>query len=165
MISYAPLLVLRQFRPKQFIPATARLTSLEITYGKPEEAQLLSQIMQVWKDPHKMRLGQLIERCTLEYTVWRGQKIEDMVLLLDKMRVSVPNPIPKQLSEVDIVRSEFAFERLEMEWKYKKLQEITDRSEENARVHEHKARKMIEGYTKVKDENKNLYIANKKLWL
>ena len=37
--------------------------------------------------------------------------------------------------------------------------------EENARVHEHKAWKMTEGYTKVKDENENLYIANKKLWV
>ena len=52
-----------------------------------------------------------------------------------------------------------------MERKYKRLQEITEKSEENARVHEHKARKMTEGYTKVKGENENLYIANKKLWV
>ena len=150
MISYAPLLVLRQFRPKQFIPATARLTSLEITYGKPEEAQLLSQIMQVWKDPHKMRLGKLIEGCTLEYTVWRGQKIEDTVSLPARMRISVPDPIPKQLSKVDIVRSEFASERLKMERKYKMLQEVVEKSKKNTRVHEYKARKMTEGYAKVK---------------
>ena len=72
MISYAPLLVLRQFRAKQFIPATVRLALLEITYGKYEEAQMLSQIMQAWKDPHRIRLGQLIGGCTLKYTVWRG---------------------------------------------------------------------------------------------
>ena len=81
------------------------------------------------------------------------------------MRVSVLDPIPKQLSEVDIIRSEFASERLEMERKYKKLQKIAEKSEENTRVHEHKARKMTEGYTKVKCENENLYIANKKLWV
>ena len=52
-----------------------------------------------------------------------------------------------------------------MEQKYKKLQEITEKSEENARVNEHKARKMIKGYSKVKGENENLYIANKKLWV
>ena len=81
------------------------------------------------------------------------------------MRVSVPNPIPKKLSEVDIVRSEFVLERLEMEQKYKMLQEVVEKLEENARVHEHKARKMAEGYNKVKGENENLYIANKKLWV
>ena len=52
-----------------------------------------------------------------------------------------------------------------MERKYKGLQEITEKSEKNARVHEHKARKMIEGYTKMKGENENLYIANKRLWV
>ena len=52
-----------------------------------------------------------------------------------------------------------------MERKYKRLQEIIEKSKENARVHEHKARKMTKGYTKIKDENENLYIANKKLWV
>ena len=80
------------------------------------------------------------------------------------MKVSILDPIPKQLSEVDIVRSEYALERLEMKWKYKGLQEIAEKSKENAQVHEHKARKMTEDYIKVKDENENLYIANKKLW-
>ena len=121
MISYAPLLILRQFEAKQFVPATVRLASLKVTYGKPEEAQLLNQIMQAWKDPHRTRLGQLIRGCVLEYTVWRGQKIEDTILLLARMRVFVRDYIPKQLSEVDIVRSEFASKRLEMERKYKKL--------------------------------------------
>ena len=87
-----------------------------------------------------------------------------MVLPLARMRVSVPDSIPKQLSEVDIVQSKFASKRIEIEHKYKKLQEIAEKSEENARVHEHKARKMIEGFIKVKDENENLSIDNKKLW-
>ena len=69
MISYAPLFVLRQFGVKQFIPAIARLASLEITYGQSGETQLLSQIMQAWKDPHRMRLGQLVEGYTPEYIV------------------------------------------------------------------------------------------------
>ena len=103
MISYASLLVLRQFGAKQFISATAKLVSLEITYCKPEKAQLLSQIMQTWKDPHRTRLGQLIGGCTLKYTVWREQKIEDTILPPTRMRVFVPDPIPERLSEVDIV--------------------------------------------------------------
>ena len=82
---------------------------------------MLSQIMQAWKDPHRTRLGQLIGGCTSKYTVWRGQKIEDIVLPLARMRVSVSDRTPKQLSEVDIVRSEFASKTLEMERKYKML--------------------------------------------
>ena len=91
--------------------------------------------MQAWKDQHGTRLGQLIEGYTSKYTVWRGQKIEDTTFLPGKMRVSVLDPIPKQLSELDIVQSEFASERLEMERKYKRLQEIADKLEENIRIH------------------------------
>ena len=125
---------------------------------------MLSQIMQAWKDPYRTRLGQLIEGCTSEYTVWRRQKIEDVILPPTRMRISISDPIPKQLSEVSIVRSEFILEGLEMEQKYKKLQKLVEKSEENARVHEHKAKKITKGFTKVKDKNENLYIANKKLW-
>ena len=52
-----------------------------------------------------------------------------------------------------------------MEQKYLRLQKVAEESEENVHLHEHKAQKMTEGYTKVKGENENLYIANKKLWL
>ena len=52
------------------------------------------------------------------------------------MQVSVSNLAPIQPSEVEIVRSEFASERLEIEQKYFKLQEIADKVESNARVHE-----------------------------
>ena len=80
------------------------------------------------------------------------------------MRVSIPDPTPIQPSKVKIVRLEFAFERLEMEQKYLRLQEIADKVENNARVYERKAQKMADVYAKAKSENENLYIANKKLW-
>ena len=101
MISYALLLALRQFRAKQFIPATARLASLEITYGQSEEAQMLNQTMQAWKDPQRIRLGQLIGGHTSGYTVWRRQKIKETILRPARMGVSILDPIPKKLSEVD----------------------------------------------------------------
>ena len=41
---------------------------------------------------------------------------------------------------------------------------MVDKAESNARVHERKAQRMADVYTKVKSENDNLYIANKKLW-
>ena len=72
VISYASILAIRQFGTKQFIPATTRLASLELMYGQPRQAHLLNQMIQAWKDPHRMRLGQIVEGCTPEYIVWRG---------------------------------------------------------------------------------------------
>ena len=36
VVSYAPILVCRQYAAKQFIPATHRLNQLEFAYGDPE---------------------------------------------------------------------------------------------------------------------------------
>ena len=85
VISYAFILAIRQFEAKQFIPATVGLALLELTYGQLGQAQLLSQMMQAWKDPHRTSFGQLIEGCTLEYIVWRRQKIKDAVPFLARL--------------------------------------------------------------------------------
>ena len=69
VISYAPALAIRQFEAKQFILAIADLASLEFEYGQLGQAQLLNQMLQTWKDPHRMRLGQIVRGCTPEYTV------------------------------------------------------------------------------------------------
>ena len=71
VISYASALSIRQFEAKQFILAIVDLFSLELEYGQPGQAQLLSQMLQTWKEPHKIRLGQIVGGCTSEYTVWR----------------------------------------------------------------------------------------------
>ena len=108
MISYAPLLALRQFGAKQFVLATSGLASSEITYDQSERTRMFSQVMQAWKDLQRTRLSQLVGGCTPEYTVWRRQKIKDIVSLLDRMQVPIPYPIPVQPSEIKIIRAEFA---------------------------------------------------------
>ena len=80
------------------------------------------------------------------------------------MGVSIPDPAPIQPSKVEIVRMEFAFERLKMEQKYLRLQEVANKAENNTRIYKHKAQRMTKDYTKTKSETENLYIANKKLW-
>ena len=86
-----------------------------------------------------MRLGQLVGGCILKYTVWRRQKSEDAIPLPDRMQVSIPDPVLIQPSKIEIIRSEFASERLEMEQKYLRLQETADKVKNNAQVQKHKA--------------------------
>ena len=88
--------------------------------------------MLAWKDPHRIRLSQLVRGCTLEYVVWVGRKIKNIVFPQIKIRVSVLDLIPRQPSEVDIVRSKFALEKLKMEQKYLRLQKRAKKSESNA---------------------------------
>ena len=99
-----------------------------------------------------------------EIYCWREQKIEDAVPHPARMRVSILDPTLIQPSKVEIIRLEFAFERLEMEQKYLRLRKIADKAKSHARVHERKAQRMANVYTKTMSDNENLYIANKKLW-
>ena len=55
------------------------------------------------------------------------------------MQVPISNPLPKQSSELEIVRLEFTTKRLGMEWEYNRFWEMTEKSESDAQVHEHKA--------------------------
>ena len=80
------------------------------------------------------------------------------------MQVPIPDPVPVQLLEIEIIRAKFASKRSEMEQKYLRLQETADKAESNARIQKHKVQKMADVCAKAKDETENLYIANKKLW-
>ena len=68
-----------------------------------------------------MRLSQIVRGCTLEYTIWRRQKIEDTVSFPNRMQIPISDPDPEQPSKIEIIKLEFASERLEMEQKYLRL--------------------------------------------
>ena len=51
VISYAPLLVCRQYASKQFIPATHGLDQLEFAYGDSGYAAQLAKLSTLWSEP------------------------------------------------------------------------------------------------------------------
>ena len=51
VISYAPLLVCRQYTSEQFISATHGLDQLEFAYGDPEYAAQLAKLSTFWSKP------------------------------------------------------------------------------------------------------------------
>ena len=71
VISYAPVLAIRQFEGKAIHPSLRRISLTRIRVWLTGASSLLNQIMLTWKDPHKMRLGQIVGGCTPEYTIWR----------------------------------------------------------------------------------------------
>ena len=51
VVSYAPLLVCRQYASEQFISATHGLNQLEFAYGDPEYAAQLTKLSTLWSEP------------------------------------------------------------------------------------------------------------------
>ena len=57
IVSYTPLLILRQLGPEQFFLATHSLNQMEFDYGGLGYVNQLIELSKVWKEPRRMDLG------------------------------------------------------------------------------------------------------------
>ena len=81
-ISYASLLVHRQYLSTQFILATHGLTSLEFDYGTSGYVGRIVKLAKIWKEPHQADPDKSSNRVTHRYIAWRANRIKDAVYLL-----------------------------------------------------------------------------------
>ena len=56
VVSYAPLLVCRQYASEQFIPATHGLDQLEFAYGDPGYTAQLAKLSTLWSECQQVDL-------------------------------------------------------------------------------------------------------------
>ncbi|KAK8361144.1 hypothetical protein V6Z12_A03G019100 [Gossypium hirsutum] len=66
-IGYAPLLVLRQYRSRQFIPATQGLAECEFSYGGDGYKKRIREISNAWNQTHQMKRLAVGPMTTPEY--------------------------------------------------------------------------------------------------
>ena len=100
-ISYAPLLVRRQYLSTQFIPTTHGLNLLEFDYGTAGYVGLIVELVKVWKEPHRADLDKSSDRVTHGYIIWRANRgkdavhspVNDSVSLVDPLPVMIPSKI------------------------------------------------------------------------
>ena len=57
VVSYAPLLVCRQYASEQFILTTHGLNQLEFAFGDPGYAAQLVKVSTLWSEPHQADLA------------------------------------------------------------------------------------------------------------
>ncbi|MBA0729294.1 hypothetical protein Golax_022630, partial [Gossypium laxum] len=70
-VGYAPLLVLRQYRSRQFIPTTQGLAECEFSYGEDGYKKKIRKMTNAWKQTRRMK--RLVEgpMTTPEYIEWQ----------------------------------------------------------------------------------------------
>ena len=69
VISYAALLVRRQYLSTQFILATHGLNLLEFDYGTPGYVGRIVELAKIWKEPHRADPGKSSDCVTHGYIV------------------------------------------------------------------------------------------------
>ncbi|KAG8484959.1 hypothetical protein CXB51_021027 [Gossypium anomalum] len=123
-IGYAPLLVLRQFGLRQFVPATHGLAQSEFVYRGADYKNKVGEISSAWNKTCRLKGVAISPATTPEYVEWRGRRINDNI---PKPSVEVARPMEKYLqvmpSELEIMKQEFERKNLELEKRIAKLEE------------------------------------------
>ncbi|XP_039000577.1 uncharacterized protein LOC120126451 [Hibiscus syriacus] len=76
-IGYTPLIVLRQFGTRQFVPATHGLKEAEFSFSTPGYRERISKIYAAWQKPQCMSFKMIEPVFTPAYEVWRSQRINN----------------------------------------------------------------------------------------
>ncbi|MFQ6667689.1 hypothetical protein Gotur_033618 [Gossypium turneri] len=117
-VGYAPLLVLRQYNSRQFVPATYGLAQYEFSYRGDNYKKKVKKISQAWNQVHRMKRLAVGSMTTPEYSEWRCKRINDNIPVLNLESV---RPMEEYLqvipSELEIIKQDFEKRNLELEKK------------------------------------------------
>ncbi|KAG8482623.1 hypothetical protein CXB51_023960 [Gossypium anomalum] len=97
-IGYAPLLVLRQFGLRQFVPTTHGLTQSEFAYRGADYKKRVGEIFSSWNKTCQLKGVAISLATTPEYVEWRGRRINDNI---SKPSVEVARPIEEYLQKME----------------------------------------------------------------
>ncbi|XP_016683855.2 uncharacterized protein [Gossypium hirsutum] len=79
-IGYAPLLVLRQYRSRQFVPTTQGLVECEFSYKDDCYKKKAREMANAWNQTRRMKRLAVGPMATSEYNQWHVRRINDNIL-------------------------------------------------------------------------------------
>ncbi|MFQ6634976.1 hypothetical protein Gotur_010966, partial [Gossypium turneri] len=78
-IRYTPLLVLRQYRSRQFIPVTQGLAECELSYRGNNYRGKIREMSNAWRQIQQMKRFTVRATITPEYHGWQSKRINDNI--------------------------------------------------------------------------------------
>ena len=107
VVSYALILVCRQYAVEQFISATHGLNQLEFAYGDPGYATQLAKLSKLWTGPQRAEIAQHSYDLASGYLEWKAIKVKDVMLPARDDFVQSTNPLLERIpTEIEILRRE-----------------------------------------------------------
>ncbi|KAL1091636.1 hypothetical protein V6Z11_D07G171000 [Gossypium hirsutum] len=90
-VGYASLLVLRQYRSRQFVPATQGLDECEFSYKDDGYKRKAREMANAWNQTRRMKRLAVGPMTTSEYNEWRVRRIND----------NIPGPSSENSQSID----------------------------------------------------------------
>ncbi|XP_016667536.1 uncharacterized protein [Gossypium hirsutum] len=121
---YTPLLALRQYKSRQFVPTTYGLAQSEFSFKGSHYKKRVRELSDAWKQTCWMKRLAVGSMVTPEYSEWFKKRINDNI-----PRPSLENarPIREKLhvapSELEIIRQDFEKKNSDLGKKIKQLEE------------------------------------------
>ncbi|MBA0701390.1 hypothetical protein Goari_027100 [Gossypium aridum] len=123
-IGYAHLLVLRQYRSRQFVPTTQGLAQCEFAYKGDNYKKKVHKISNAWNQTHKMKIFAANSMTTLEYDWWSGKRVNDNVPASSQENTRpIEEHLQVVLSELEIIKKDLEKRNSELEKKIEQLEE------------------------------------------
>ncbi|MBA0700418.1 hypothetical protein Goari_021977 [Gossypium aridum] len=123
-IGYASLLVLRQYRSRQFVPATQGLAQCKFSYKGDGYMKKIREMSNAWNQTQRMKRSTVGPITTPKYIEWWGKRINDNI---PGPSQGDSQPTRKHLqvvpSELEIIRQYFERRTLELEKKIEQVEE------------------------------------------
>ncbi|KAL1106177.1 hypothetical protein V6Z11_D04G183800 [Gossypium hirsutum] len=143
-VGYAPLLVLRQYKSRQFIPAMQGLAECEFSYKGNNYKGKIREMSNAWKRIHQMKRIIVGATKTPEYHGWRSKRIDDNI---PKPREECGRPIEEHLrivpSELEIIKQDFEKRSSEFGKRIEQLEEEKMRLGLDVDIHKLEAEKWL----------------------
>ncbi|KAL1074101.1 hypothetical protein V6Z11_D11G267400 [Gossypium hirsutum] len=123
-VGYAPLMVLRQYRSRQFIPATQGLAEFEFSYKDNGYKKKIREITSAWDQTRQMKRLAVGPTTTPEYNEWWVRRINDNILRPSQGdSQSIEEHLRVDPSELEIMKHDFEKRNAELEKRIEQLEE------------------------------------------
>ncbi|MBA0653967.1 hypothetical protein Goklo_021062 [Gossypium klotzschianum] len=166
VVRYTPLLILRQYRSRQFLPTTQGLAQCEFSYKGDNYKRKIREISKAWKQVHRMKRFTIGAMTTLEYYGWWSKRVNNNISRPVKNGIqSIEEHLQVVPSKLEIIKQDF--EKRSSEWG----NNIEQLEEENmclgldVDVHKSEAEKLRKGKNKAEEDLDSLKTNYKKLRL
>ncbi|MBA0785122.1 hypothetical protein Gotri_026739 [Gossypium trilobum] len=161
-----PLLVLRQYRSRQFIPATQGLAESEFSYRGNKYRGKIREMSNAWKQIHQMKRFTVGAVTTPEYHGWQSRRINDNIPEPSRQSSqSIKEHLRVVPSELEILKQDFERRNTELEKKIEQMEEEKMNLRLDADVQKLEAERLRKGKAKAEEDLDSLKTYYKKLRL
>ncbi|XP_040967933.1 uncharacterized protein [Gossypium hirsutum] len=166
VVGYAPLLVLRQYKARQFILATRGLAQSDFSYKGDHYKKKMREISEAWKKICCVKILTEGPKTTLEYKGWFSKRINDNI---PRPSLGATRSIEENLrvvpSELEVIKQEFERKSLELGKKIEKLEEEKMYLSLNVDVQKIEVEKVRKEKRKIEEDRDDLKMQYKRIQL